>query len=213
VSPSKDGKRIRKILRHPKRKLIWGVVLLGIAVLVASRSSSESTITTFFVLLFIGAVLLFSHLRDRRFIKRQPEADVSAEKASIKNENELDKRKGHASKQIKSELKNGNEVWGRVLVTSTFGFGTIRIYANGYIFSTTRMKSPEKLLAISSNTSLMNSNPYHEQVMGGAMLSVQTDSQVFTIKQTTNSKSYVFTPGDLAELQELVMVGNSVIKK
>jgi hypothetical protein len=74
------------------------------------------------------------------------------------------------------------------------------------------MKSPEKLLAISSNTSLMNSNPYGKDVTGGAMLSVQTESQVFTIKQTTNAKSLVLTPDDLAELQELVMVGNSVIK-
>jgi hypothetical protein len=212
MSEDKDSKRIQRILKHPKRKLVWGLVLIALAFIVASRSASESTITTFFVLLVPGMVLLISQLRDKKFLKRQSQADVAAVQASLDNEIELGKRRGSANKQIKAELKNGNDVWGKVLVTNTFGFGTIRIYANGYIFSTTRMKSPEKLVAISSNTSLMNSNPHHEQVMGGAMLSVQTESQVFTIKQTTNAKSYVFTPDDLAKLQELVMVGNSVIK-
>lgn len=210
----KSKERLRKVLAHPRRKLVVAIVLFFASTVVffSFASGQQGSVFTILFYFFAGVVVLVLHMRDKRFLKQQPASIVQAVMESMSEEKNREMRAENAQKQIKQEIQNGNDTYGRVLLKSSFGFGTVYIYENGYIYSTTRMSAPEKLLAISSNTSLMNSNPNDEQVVGGAMLSVQTESQVFTIKKTTNAKSYVFTPQDLADLQELVMVGNSVIK-
>jgi uncharacterized membrane protein len=214
TADQKSKERLRKVLAHPQRKLVIAIVLFFASgvVFLSFASGQQGSVITILFYLFAGIFVLVLHLRDKRFLKQQPASVVQTAMESMSEEKNREMRADKAKKQIKDEIQNGNDTYGRVLLKSYFGFGTVYIYENGYIYSTTRMSAPEKLLAISSNTSLMNSNPNDEQVMGGAMLSVQTESQVFTIKKTTNAKSYVFTPQDLADLQELVMVGNSVIK-
>lgn len=208
----KDLSRVTKILKHPKRKLIWAVVLGILAISGLGQVQDRGTNYSGVVVFALLSVWLFcAFFRDKRFLDSQSDLNLQRAQEAIVSEQELEGRREKAKKDSKQDLKEGNDLWGKVVLKSTFGWGTIYLYANGYIFSTTRMSSPEKLIAISGNTNLMNANPHDELVVGGAMLSVQTESQVFTIKETTNAKSMIFTPGDLKALNELVMVGNTII--
>ena len=214
TADQKSKERLRKILAHPRRKLVVAIVLFfaSTVVFLSFASGQQGSVIAILFYFFAGIFVLVLHMRDKRFLKQQPESLVQAVMESMSEEQNREMRAENAQKQIKQEIQNGNDTYGRVLLKSSFGFGTVYIYENGYIYSTTRMSAPEKLLAISSNTSLMGANPYGEQVTGGAMLSVQTETKVFTIKVTTDAKSMITTPENLKELQELVMVGNSVIK-
>jgi hypothetical protein len=216
MSDSKEQKRTTKILKHPKRKLIWGLLFALVSVSgLAAASDVTEIVPSFFLFSSVALLLILGHVRDRRFLKSRSESELSDAKATLEENRGGGKTSGVSKKQTKMDIKQGNALWGKVLLESSFGLGTTYVYSNGYIYSTTRMRKtgPEKLLSISANTSLMNANPHAEEVWGGAMVSIQTESQVFTIKVQTDSKSLVFTPMDLKNMQELVMVGNSVINK
>jgi hypothetical protein len=215
LSESRDNKRISRILKHPKRKMVWGFLLLLVAIFATVRAEvNETNALTLAILFCISLALLLGYFRDRRFLGSRSDSEISEVKAAISANRGSGKSGNSRKKPSKSEIKEGNETWGKVVLKSSFGFGTTFVYSGGYIYSTTRMRltGPEKLVSISSNTSLMNANPNAQEVWGGAMVTIQTESQVFTIKAQTDSKSLVFTPMLLKDMQELVAVGTSVIK-
>ena len=220
MTEAKESRRIQRIIRHPKRKLVWSVLLLIWGFLLIGRTEvtssqiliNENSLAGLAVVL-AGFFVLIGHFRDRQFLKSQQPGVVDSIRGQIASESAQKTRGVSPKKALKKQLKSGNEVWGKALIRRPFGWGSITIYSNGYVYSSTRMKQPEKLVSISGNTSLMTANPYAEDVTGGVMLSIQTDKQVFSINRTTNAKSLIMTPSYVADLQEIVMVGNSVIQK
>jgi hypothetical protein len=113
---------------------------------------------------------------------------------------------------LKTTIDNGDIVTGPLFLKEHFGFGSISLYKNGYIYIATRMSEPEKLLAISGNTDLAIGQKQHSQ-MSGAILTVVTEKDAYTIGEHTYAKSDFLTPSTIKSMNKLVATGNALIGK
>jgi hypothetical protein len=211
-------KRIRRLVRHPSRRLVYSIAFFGWGIYAGSNiNDGLPNFAGLAVFWAIAIWILTLYIGDRKFLKTQSAESISRVKDAIASEKQearvTEASRKQSVKQQKQELKMGTEVTGPALLDNNFGWGTVRIYKNGYIFLSTRMEQPEKLVAISSDTSLMgaDTNSHRTVVRGGAILTVVTDGGVYSIKEWTDSKSSYITPAIIARLQEIVVVGNSVI--
>ncbi len=113
---------------------------------------------------------------------------------------------------LKETVENGDKVTGPVFLKEYFGWGSIRLYKNGFIYIATRMSEPEKLLSISGNTDLAIGQKMKTQ-LSGAILTVVTEKDVYTVGEGTWSDSNWLTPSTIKELTRLVAAGNALIQK
>ena len=222
---SNQDQALIKALQNKSRKLVYGGVLVFLGI--GSFLQINDGLPNFAGLLVfggLGAFLIFKHFQGKKLLSKASTEQIERVMETIESKRTLDTRVSSDKKSKKDELKEiklakksdisqGNDVTGRIILNQTFGWGSVKIYENGYIYSSTRTPEPEKLLAITSDTSLMGARPNTRGMMrGGALLTVRTENRVFTIKEWTDSKSEWITPSKLAAMQELVMVGNSVIQ-
>ena len=131
---------------------------------------------------------------------------------TIKQEIESQKRVKGGTGALKSTVENGDDVTGGVFLYERFGWGSVRLYKNGYIYSSTRMSAPEKLVAISGNTDLAVAQKKNTQ-LSGAILTIVTENDVYTIGDITWGKSDYLTPSTIKSLTRLVAAGNALIGK
>lgn len=137
--------------------------------------------------------------------------EYKAGRSQTKREAKAKERVSGGTGALKTTIENGDKVTGEVFMNERFGFGRIILYKNGYIYLSTRMSEPEKLMAISGNTDLALAQKEHIQ-LSGAILTVVTEKGAYTIGEGTYDKSSFFNPDKIKRLTRLVAAGNALIK-
>lgn len=147
-------------------------------------------------------------------IEEYKDQKIRVKQASAEKKLAIDsqKRVHGGTGALKSTVEKGDSETGPVFLMEHFGWGRIRLYKNGYIYVSTRMTSPEKLVAISGNTDLAIGQKAHLQ-LSGAILTIVTEQSVNTIGEGTWNSSDYFTPSTIKKLTRLVAAGNALIQK